>query len=365
VVLIIALAVTGVFWFLYYEYGYVISYGATITPLAIQHSLPIGPFSVGHQIPFVATVTGTNLNSVILTYRASQWVPSSGAFIMGSWASAPMSLLSGGTSLFSYTLPASEVSGSSIQYQISASDSLGNIIRTQMYELAIGDFDWTLTQTSEVVVVRTITSQVALSLGEINGFNDNVTIQIPNSPPAGVSIAPVKAQVTPPKDVVLQITSTSDSQLVQKYSIEVDAMYSPVSLSSIQVIRRTNLILTVTDFELQVAPSYAKIIRPTQFSVTSIASYVVILKTHDGFTVPNGFATTVTGLPSNAGWSLQMVSYTVDASGTTQTTYNLVVSVTSTTTVALYPFDFKMTATIQGTTLSHDITGLQLEVATS
>jgi hypothetical protein len=55
----------------------------------------------------------------------------------------------------------------------------------------------------------------------------------------------------------------------------------------------------------------------------------------------------------------------IDVTGTAQATYNLVISVTSSTTVALYPFDFKMTAITQGATISHDVSGLQLEIASA
>lgn len=359
VLILLALGAGGLYGLWYY--GYHISVG---TPLAITHNPPTGPFLVAHPITFDATVTGTNLNSVILAYRTQQWVPSAGAFIVGNWFSAPMSLLSADTSLYSYTMPASEVSGSFLQYQISASDSSGNTIRTSMNELTVGDFNWDSAQTNEVAVVRTVTSQVSLTLDQIDGFNDNVTIKIPNSSPAGVSITPVQALVTPPNAVVLQITSTSDSQLVQRYSVEIDAVYSPVAFSSIQVIRRTNLILTVTDFALTVSPTYAKVIRPSS-SVNAVASYVVTLTAYDGFTVPAGFQTVVTGLPSGASWVLQLVSYTIDANGNAHTTYKLLITVQSTATVALSQFDFKMTATTQGTTVSHDVSGLQLDIVSS
>jgi len=361
VMLLVILVLAVGLGYLYYYEGYRISVG---TPLIITHSSPVGPFFVAHQITFQATVTGTNLNSVILTYRLLQWIPSAGAFILGGWVSAPMFIATTDTTLYSYTMPASEVSGSTVQYQISASDSSGNTVRTSTYELAVGDFNWDSAQTSEVVAVRTVTSQVSLTLNQIDGFTDNVTIKIPNSPPAGVSITPVQSQVSPPNAVVLQITSTSDSQLVQRYLVEIDAVYSPVSLSSIQVIRRTNLVLTVTDFGLTVSPTYAKVIRPSS-SVNATASYVVTLSAHSGFTVPAGFVTTVTGLPSGTSWTLQMVSYAIDSSGNAQTTYKLIITVRSTATVALSQFDFKISASIQGTTVSHNVSGLQLDIVSS
>jgi len=360
VVLLILLLLATSIGVMYY-YGYRLSVG---TPLVIAHNSPMGSFSVAHQITFQATVTGTNLNNVILTYRILQWVPSAGAFVLGGWISAPMFIATTDATLYSYTMPASEVSGSAVQYQISASDSSGNTVRTSTYELTIGDFNWNSPQTSEIVVVRTITSRVNLTLSQINGFNDNVTIKIPNSPPAGVSITPVQPQVSPSNAVVLQITSTSDSQLVQRYSVEIDAVYSPVSLSSIQVIRRTNLVLTVTDFDLTVSPTYVKVIRPSS-SVNATGSYLVTLSTHSGFTVPTGFVTTVTGLPSGASWVLQLVSYAIDSSGNAQTTYKLIITVRSTATVALSQFDFKMSATTLSTVISHDVSGLQLDIVSS
>ena len=43
--------------------------------------------------------------------------------------------------------------------------------------------------------------------------------------------------------------------MVSKYNVEIDAIYSPPAASAVQIIRKTTLVLTVTDFDLDVTPS--------------------------------------------------------------------------------------------------------------
>jgi hypothetical protein len=99
--------------------------------------------------------------------------------------------------------------------------------------------------------------------------------------------------------------------------------------------------------------------------VTATASYTVTLKTHDGFAVPAGFTVALTGLPIGTSWKLQLISYAIDATGTAQSTYNLIITAQSNAVIGLYALDFKMTAITQGTTISHDVSTLQVEIATS
>ena len=71
-------------------------------------------------------------------------------------------------------------------------------------------------------------------------------------------VVPASAQVRPPNPAVLTISSTDKAQITSKYDIEVDAVYV---VHAVQIIRSTILELTLTDVDIDVAPTYQKTLR--------------------------------------------------------------------------------------------------------
>lgn len=355
VVILITLAVTSGIIALAYYRGPEVSGGN----LAITHNSPRPPFTIANPITFDANVTGSNLSNVTLGYRLVQQAPSGAGFIVGDLVKVPMLLRAAEEDTYSYTVPSSEIAGVYVQYYISAFDTSGNVARTDVYLLAVGDFDWVSDVTDEVIVVRTMTTQVKLDLTPINEFNKAVAIRVVGSPPAGVSIRPVSAQVVPPNAATLEIRSTADAERVQKYDIEIDAVYSPPAASAVQIIRRTTLVLTVTDFDLDVTPNYLESGRGTDKQAT----YTMTMKIYDGFTAPNGFQISVTGLPEHTSWQLVLVSQKISGEQLMETVYNLVVKVESGAKTGLYLFAVKISAVpSSGGTITHDKSNIQLKI---
>ena len=354
VVILITLAVTGGIAALAYYRGPASSGGN----LAITHNSPKGPFAIANPITFDANVTGTNLSNVTLAYRIIEAAPSGTGFIVGDLVQIPMLLKAAGKDTYSYTVPSSEISGVYINYYISAFDTSGNVARTDVFNISVGDFDWVVDKTDEVVAVRTIATQVRLDLEPINGFNKPVTIKVVGSPPAGVSIRPISTSVVPPNPAILDIRSTGDSERVSKYNLEVDAVYSPSGASAVQIIRKTTLVLTVTDFDLDVTPSFLE----SQRGTDKEATYTMTMDVYDGFTVPNGFQISVTGLPEHTSWQLVLVGHRISLDGLVEIVYNLVVKVESGTKTGLYLFSVKVTAATSGGTITHDKSNIQLKV---
>jgi len=353
-VLFITLAVTaGMVALIYYRGPG--TYGGN---LAITHNSPKGPFAIANPITFDANVTGTNLSNVTLAYRIIEAAPSGTGFIVGDLVQIPMLLKAAGKDTYSYTVPSSEISGVYINYYISAFDTSGNVARTDVFNISVGDFDWVVDKTDEVVAVRTIATQVRLDLEPINGFNKPVTIKVVGSPPAGVSIRPLSTSVVPPNPAILDIRSTGDSERVSKYNLEVDAVYSPSGASAVQIIRKTTLVLTVTDFDLDVTPSFLE----SQRGTDKEATYTMTMDVYDGFTVPNGFQISVTGLPEHTSWQLVLVGHRISLDGLVEIVYNLVVKVESGTKTGLYLFSVKVTAATSGGTITHDKSNIQLKV---
>lgn len=353
-VLLITLAVTGGIIALVYYRGP----GAYGGILAITHTPPSPPFVIANPITFDANVTGTDLKNVTLAYRIIEQAPSGQGFIVGDLIKIPMLLKAAEKDTYSYTIPSSEIAGVYVNYYISAFDGSGNVVRTDVYNLSVGDFDWRYDKTDEVIVVRSITRQVILDLEPINAFNKPVTIRVIGSAPAGVSVRPLSAQVTPPNPAILEVRSTKDSEIVRKYEMEIDAVYSPPGASAVQIMRSTTLVLTVTDFDLDVSPSYLE----SQRGTDKEATYTLKLKVFDGFTVPNGFQISVTGLPDHTSWRLVLVDYRINENQLSEVTYNLVVKVESGAKTGLYLFSVKITAAVSGGTISHDKSNIQLKI---
>jgi hypothetical protein len=314
---------------------------------------------IANPITFDANVTGSNLQNVTLAYRIIVQASSGKGLIVGDLVKVPMLLRAAGKDTYSYTVPSSEIAGVYIQYYISAFDSSGNIVRTDVYNLSVGDFDWVSDKSDEVVAVRTIATRVSLDTYPINDFDRPVTIKVATSVPAGVSIRPLSAQVVPPNPVILQITSTKDSELVQKYDVEIDAVYSPPAASAIQIIRKTTLVLTVTDFDVTVTPSYME----SQRGTDKYATYTATLTAYNGLTALQGFQFSLSGLPSQiTNWKLEVVSYKIDENGKAVSVYNLVIKVESSVPTGLFLFTVKVTAQTTDGNISHDVENIQLKV---
>jgi proteasome lid subunit RPN8/RPN11 len=326
--------------------------------LTITHNSPRGPFVIANPMTFDANVTGTNLSNVTLAYRIIEQAPSGTGFIVGDLIKVPMLLKAAGKDTYSYTIPSSEISGVFINYYISAFDTTGDVARTDVFNIAVGDFDWVADKTDEVVAVRTIATQVTLDLQPINGFSKPVTIKVVGSPPAGVSVRPLSPSVVPPNPAILDIKSTGDSERVQKFNLEIDAVYSPPGASAVQIVRKTTLVLTVTDFDLDITPTYVE----SQRGTDKEATYTMTMKVYDGFTVPKGFQISVDGLPEHTSWKLVLVSHRISEDQLVEIVYNLVVKVESGTKTGLYLFSVKISAATSGGTITHDKSNLQLKV---
>jgi proteasome lid subunit RPN8/RPN11 len=354
VVILITLAVTGGIIALAYTRGP----GTYSGNLAISHKSPAPPFFIANPITFDANVTGSNLQNVTLAYRVIQQAPSGKGLVVGDLVKVPMLLRAAGKDTYSYTVPSSEIAGVYIQYYISAFDTSGNVARTDVYNLSVGDFDWVSDKTDEVVAVRKIPTTVTLETYPINAFNRAVTIKVAGSVPAGVSVRPLSAQVVPPNPAILQITSTEDSELVQKYNVEIDAVYSPPSASAVQIVRKTTLVLTVTDFDLAVTPAYVE----SQRGTDKYATYTVSLTAYNGLTALQGFQFSISGLPDHTSWKLEVVSYKIDEDGKAVSIYNLVIKVESSVPTGLFLFQVKVTAQTSGGSISHAVSNIQLKV---
>jgi hypothetical protein len=360
VVILITLAVTGGIVALAYYRGP----GTGGGNLAITHKPPKPPFTIGNPMTLDANVTGSNLQNVTLAYRIIESAPKQGGVIVGNLVSVPMLLkaaCSNPPCTYSYTLPSSEMSGLYIQYYISAYDTASppNVVRTDIYNLNVGDFNWRDDMT-EVIALRQIQSSVSLPLDSIHNFNDPVTIKITTQPPLGVRIVPVNAQVRPPNPVVLTMTSTDKAQISNKYDIEIDAVYA---VHAVQIIRSTTLRLTLTDVDIDVTPTYQKTKRCTSpnslcTDTNYYALYTVTLTLYDGFTAPNGVKLLPSGLPDHTSYELLLVDHKIATDQTETLTYHLRIYANTSAIVDKYLFSMVVTAG----SIRHSVDNIQFEI---
>jgi len=362
--LIITLAVTGGILALVYYRNPEVS-GSTGN-LSITHSEPKGPFTIGSAITIDANVTGSNLLNVTLAYKIIEAAPNSqGGLIIGDLAQVPMLPRSAECTTttactYSYTLQSSEISGLYVQYYISVFDTASppNIIRTDIFNLNVGDFSWRDDKT-EIVAIRQAQTGVSIPLDSINGFNDLITIRILTQPPLGVRIVPISAQVRPPNAANLIITSTDSAQISYKYPIQVDAVYT---IRNVQVIRSTTLQLTLTDINIAVSPTYAKTTQcyasDSCADSNEFVQYTVTLTVYDGFTAPNGIQLFPSGLPNHTSYQILLVSQKIGTDETQTLTYSLIVRADLDSTVNRYLFSM----VVKAGAITHSVDNIQFEI---
>lgn len=332
--------------------------------LEITHNPPKTSFTIGNPITLDANVTGSNLLNVTLAYRIIEQASTAEGVIVGNLVRVPMLAKAAGctgTCTYSYTLPASEVAGLYIQYYVTAYDTASppDLVRTEVYTLDVGDFNWRDDKT-EVVVVRQVQSSVTLPLTSIHDFSQPVTIRMVTPPPLGVRIVASSTQVRPPNSAVLTITTTDKAQISYKYDIEIDAIYA---VHAVQIIRSTTLQLTVTDFDVDVSPTYDKTERCHTSDRcddrTEYALYTVMLTIYDGFTSPDGIKLSMSGLPDHTSHEVLFVDHKIATDETETLTYHLKIRADTSAKEDKYLFSVVVTAG----TIKHSVDNIQFEIA--
>ena len=360
--LIITLAVTGGILALVYYRNPAVS--GSSGNLSITHAEPKGPFTIGSPITIDANVTGSNLLNITLAYKIIEAAPNSqGGLIIGDLVQVPMLPRSAEcttTCTYSYTLPSSEISGLYVQYYISVFDTASppNVVRTDIFNLNVGDFSWR-DDTTEVVSIRQAQTGISLPLDSINGFNDPITIRILTQPPLGVRIVPISSQVRPPNAANLIITSTENAQISYKYPIQIDAVYT---VRNVQVIRSTTLQLTLTDIDIAVSPTYAKAQQcyasDSCRDSNEFAQYTVTLTIYDGFVAPSGIQLFPSGLPDHTTYQILLVSQKIGTDETQTLTYSLIVRADTDSTVNRYLFSM----IVKAGAVTHSVDNIQFEI---
>jgi len=243
------------------------------TPSATIRHIPITNALVGSSISIMANSTG--VKNITLFYARDGT----------SFTGIEMSSIA--PSEFQSVIPGSQVTGN-LSYYLQGTTDAGTKASTVMFHVLVSDFNW-VTQTQTITVYRNATnpSFTELNLISINGFNKLVTISA-SSPPNGVIVSFSPDHGPPGTTVNVSFAATPGAAL-GSFPLLISASYSEPNS---QVVRTTEVMVTVTDFTFDVFPSSLSVIGGSQ------AAFTVNITIGEGFKAP--ITLTAVGLPQGA-----------------------------------------------------------------
>jgi proteasome lid subunit RPN8/RPN11 len=252
----------------------VLLYRRAGTPkLSITHE-PILNAVIGTPIDVTANVT--EAQQVRLVYNVADG---------STWTTVNMSAEAPGQ--YAYAIPGSQVTGS-IQYYIQASDSNGNSIQSDTYQVQVEDFRL-ITSNGTLTVYRTqaVTSQ--LTVLPINGFSESVILNA-TTRPQGVRVGFSENPVPAGTSSVIMNVFASSAAANGTFLLGVTASFSPPNATP--VLRQSFVTVTIADFALLASPASSLITRG------QAATFLLNLIIAPGF--KDKVNLSVQGLPSGA-----------------------------------------------------------------
>lgn len=273
---------------------------STSVPTIITTTNPTLTTIAGSPIPITVNATG----AIDMTlYYAVDGRP---------FTQAPMATVGPGG--FQYIIPGSQVSSNLTYYMEGTFGSAK--VASRPYQVRVSDF--TLQLRNNIVVYRNSTkpSMAQLNLISINGFSDQVTL-LTNGLPNNVIASPPSTRTVPSSELNLSLYANPNAVL-QTFPLTISASYP---LSNSQTLTRSAIIMvTVTDFNIQVIPS------TVTADPTGQATLVMNLTLSQGFNAP--IRLSFNGLPEDSKIQLAPSTNNILLTGNSSTTYNLQVTAT-------------------------------------
>jgi len=265
IVLVISLAILGIQMFS--------TKPVPTSPPAMIYHTQVKSTLVGSSISIIANSTG--IKNMTLFY-ARDGEP---------FISVDMSLITPGE--FQSTIPSSQVTRN-LSYYLEATTDNGARMSTDVFHVLVTDFNLS-PENQTVTIYRNATTPAFtfLNLTSINSFSEGVTMSVSGAPNGVTVFTPNNGR--PGTMVKISVAAASEAPL-GTFPLYIAASYSrPDS----QVIKRTaKVIVTVTDFDLNV--------HPTSLSVPSgsQSEFTINVTTAEGFEAP--ITLTIMGLPQAA-----------------------------------------------------------------
>ena len=280
-------------------------------PARISHT-PVTNSLVGSAISIIANSTGIK-NMTLFYARDGE-----------SFTRLEMS--STGTGEFQSIIPATQVT-SNLSYYLEAMTDTGTKMSTDVYHVLVSDFNLS-PESQGVTIYRNATnpSFTLLNLTSTNGFNDEVTISVSGAPKGINVFSPNNGR--PGTIVTISLEATSNASL-GSFPLYIAASYSPPNSQAVE--RTATMIVTVTDFDLNVQPTSLSVLAGSQ------GEFTINVTTGQGFEAP--ITLTVEDLPQGAKMVLVStngsteltvpgtISLAVQTAGVRQGTYTITLTV--------------------------------------
>lgn len=262
---------------------------------SIVPNSPILITVAGSSIPITANATG--LLDVKLFYASD-----GGSFTQ-------VSMTSNKPGVFQYTIPGSQVT-SNLTYYMEGTSGSSVRITTKPYQVRVSDF--TLHLNEHITVYRNSTkpTMTRLNLTSINGFSNSVTLST-NEIPNTMTVSFPATQI-PGTSLNVSISADANTPL-QTFPLFISASYA--SPNSQTITRTSRIMVTVTDFNMDVSPSTLSIDPNGQ------ASFAVNVTLGQGFAAP--IRLTITGLPEGAKIQLAPSTNTIQLTGLSNMSFNI------------------------------------------
>ena len=281
---------------------------ALLGSILYRTSSPAFP-SIAPNSPILTTVAGS---SIPITANATGLVDMKLFYALDGGSFTQVSMTSDKPGVFQYTIPGSQVT-SNLTYYMEGTSGSSVRITTKPYQVRVSDF--TLHLNERITVYRNSTKPTItkLNLTSINEFSNSVTLST-NELPNTMTVSFPATQIP---GISLNVSIAADANTpLQTFPLFISASYA--SPNSQTITRTSRIMVTVTDFNMDVSPSTLSTDPNGQASLT------VNVTLGQGFAAP--IRLTFAGLPEGAKIQLVPSTNTIQLTGLSNMSFNLQVT---------------------------------------
>ena len=284
---------------------------ALLGSILYRTSSPVLPIIVPNS-PILSTVAGS---SIPITANATGLADLTLFYALDGGSFTQVSMTSNKPGVFQYTIPGSQVT-SNLTYYMEGTVGSSVRITTKPYQVRVSDFSLELGKRITVYRNATKPTLTKLNLTSINGFSNSVTLST-NELPNTITVSFPATQSIPGTSLNVSIAADANTPL-QTFPLLISASYA--SPNSQTITRTSRILVTVTDFNMDVSPS------TLSTDLNGQASVEVNVTLAQGFTAP--IKLTIIGLPEGAKIQLATSTNTIQLTGLSNMSFNLQVTAT-------------------------------------
>lgn len=282
---------------------------ALLGSILYRTSSPVLPI-IAPNSPILSTVAGS---SIPITVNTTGLADLTLFYALDGGSFTQVSMTSNKPGVFQYTIPGSQVT-SNLTYYMEGTVGSSVRITTKPYQVRVSDFSLQLGERITVYRNSTKPTLTKLNLTSINGFSNSVTLST-NELPNNITVSFPATQSIPGISLNVSIAADANTPL-QTFPLFISASYA--SPNSQTITRTSRILVTVTDFNMDVSPS------TLSTDLNGQASFEVNVTLAQGFTAP--IRLTFIGLPEGAKIQLAPSTNTIQLTGLSNMSFNLQVT---------------------------------------